>query len=309
MKKFLLLSVVLILSLQSKSQVIFCPPGAEWNSLFSGSMFSPGNTFNEQIKYTGDSIEGLDTLKILSHNRFFMTCGPYTNTTLIKQKGDTVFFKNKFSQNNWQILYNYATPISQSWQTTLTTLSQTKTITYTVQAIGTTTVNGLSLKQMTVTSSDWGGTVITERFGSNAFLFNFTSKSYSACDGDMFIEFLCYKDNSFGVKQFGEKACDYYTRNSVGLEKYNQDDKLTVFPNPTNSLLNLNFPLDFFSTTQINIRVLNIAGAELFNKTITESEIKELNIKFDLRTFENGIYFLEVFNDGKHVTTQKIIKK
>ena len=309
MNKLLLLSLTLILIFQSKSQVVFCPPGAEWHSLFSGAIFFPGNTFNEQIKYTGDSIEGLDTIKILSHNRFFMTCGPYTNATLIKQKGDTIFFKNKFSQNTWQILYNYATPVNQSWQTTLTTLSQTKTVTYTVQAIGTTTVNGLSLKQMTVSSSDWGGTVITERFGSNAFLFNFISRSLSSCDGDMFIEFLCYKDNSFGAKQFGEKACDYYTRNSVGLEKYNQPDILTVFPNPTNDHINIQATSTLFSNKNITLRLLNIAGVEVLNKLVSEEDLKASKIKLDLSNFEKGIYFLGIFSDGKFMATQKILKE
>ena len=214
-----------------------------------------------------------------------------------------------FTQNNWQILYNYATPISQSWQTTLTTLSQTKTITYTVQAIGTTTVNGLSLKQMTITSSDLGGSVITERFGSNAFLFHFISKSFSACDADMFIEFLCYKDNSFGFKQFSEKSCDYYTRNTVGLEKYNLCDILTVFPNPTNGLITIQTTSTLFSNKNITLRLLNIAGVEVVNKIISEEDFKESKIKLDLSSFEKGIYFLGIFSDGKFIATQKILKE
>jgi hypothetical protein len=229
-----------------------------------------------------------------------MTCGPRTNTTLIKQKGDTVFFKNKFSDHNWQILYNYATPIGQSWQTTLTTLSQTKTVTYTVQAIGTTTVNGLSLKQMTVSSSDWGGTVITERFGSNAFLFNFISRNIGSCDSDIFIEFLCYQDDSFGLKQFTEKACDYRTYNSVGINEL-AGDKFGIFIYPNPVMRELTVESDFTESAHLIL-------TDVYGKELKRVEFENAS-KVDVRDLESGIYFVSIKRNGKMIQNTKFIKE
>ncbi|WP_317899590.1 T9SS type A sorting domain-containing protein [Aurantibacillus circumpalustris] len=120
-------------------------------------------------------------------------------------------------------------------------------------------------------------------------------------------------NNPMFYVKYDSTGCDTttaYCLNLTGLNKINKENEsITVYPNPTNGLLNLNFPIDFSSIKKISIRILNIAGAELINKTITTSDFKESTFKLDLETFENGIYFLEVFNDGKHITTRKIIKE
>ncbi|WP_317900089.1 T9SS type A sorting domain-containing protein [Aurantibacillus circumpalustris] len=91
---------------------------------------------------------------------------------------------------------------------------------------------------------------------------------------------------------------------TTGIFETSSDSKeFLSYPNPTDGSLNLNFSIDFFSSKKISIRILNVAGAEMLNKIITESDIN-----LDLTAFGNGIYFLEVLNDEKLLMTRKIIK-
>lgn len=126
------------------------------------------------------------------------------NLTLIKQKGDTIFFRNLITQHSWQILYNYAAPAGQSWQTKvdrLDPINGTYSVTYTitVDSAKNILVNNLNLKTLfakyqviegpNIISSD--AVQITERFGSNLFMFSYTD--FFASDGDLFYKFLCYQ--------------------------------------------------------------------------------------------------------------------
>ena len=300
MKKLLLLLFVLF-SLKPKAQVVFCPPGAEWHYLFSGSMFFPGNTYNETIKYIGDSISGTDTIKILSHFRFFLQCSPTVSKTLIKQKGDTIFFYNKRTQNSWQILYNFAAPAGQGWQTTVLQSNNTAiTFSYTVGSVDYVTVNGFSLRRLILYGLS---TTIIERFGCDQFLFNYSNSGLGFCDGNGFLEFLCYKDNLFGTKQFGDKSCTYYTSNGVGIneEKLNEAH-IKVYPNPTKDLLTVES--EKFGTTT-SICLYTIKGQKVLNI----DEISTAGVQFNLGKLEKGIYILKVFNNEELMATEKIIKE
>jgi hypothetical protein len=173
MKKALLLVFAFFLLNKIQAQTVFCPLGAEWHYLFNFLGFLPGNSINENIKYTGDTLEGSDNVKILTHTRFFLQCSPVVNKTLIKQKGDTVFFKNSRTLNGWQILYNFAALPGQSWTTSvLQNDSSVSTFTYSVDSVKQISVNGFSLKNLYVTKAGFSffpavQIQITERFGSS----------------------------------------------------------------------------------------------------------------------------------------------
>src|ERR1043165_6473023 len=105
MKQLLLLFLIFLVTTKIQAQVVFCPPGAEWHYNFRTEFLQ--RTDNVTIKYVGDTLWGLDLLKILSATRFYVdqNCRSVSRT-LIKQKGDTIFMNNNRTQNSWQILYN-----------------------------------------------------------------------------------------------------------------------------------------------------------------------------------------------------------
>lgn len=306
MKKLIFI-FLLIIEFDAQAQVVFCPPGAEWHYLFNGTIFFPGTTYNETIKYSGDTIEGTDTVKILSHIRFFTACGkwPYPRVTYIKQKADTIYFKNSFTQGTWQVLFNFAALPGQSWHSTIQ-LSSTVTQTYTttVNSVSTVTINGYTLKQLHISNSGaWFGGLITERFGGNLFLFNFSYRTPSSCDGDWLLENLCYTDSVFGTHQFGEHDCGYSTVNLNGLFESETGSGFRIYPVPAANQFNLELNR---SVKNLSLHMMNAFGQIFF---IPYNELENGKFEVDVSKLESGIYFLKLLENGELIGIRKIIKQ
>ena len=74
-------------------------------------------------------------------------------------------------------------------------------------------------------------------------------------------------------------------------------DKLLIYPNPSNGLINIELDkLNFY-----NISISNILAKEVYNSTISA-----VNTKLDLSNFDKGLYFIEL-NDGENIFTKKLI--
>lgn len=307
MKPFIVICFFFFFQSSLEAQVVFCAKGAEWNYLFNGSIFSPGNTYNETIKYEGDTIDGQDTVKILSHNRFYLACGSYVwpRQTLLKQKADTIFFKNSLTSGTWQILYNFAALPGQSWTTTTQKgYTITETFTTTVNSVTTVTINGLALKQLNVSStSKWYSPVITERLGSSLFLFNLSLGHVSSCDGDWLLENLCYRDSTFGLLQYGEHSCYYYTVNSTGIFKEEMQLNFEMYPVPANELINLNFNRVLKNP---EIQISDIQGRLISKQTINKSTDC---YSIDISELKSGLYYLNMFENGKWIGSNKLVKE
>ncbi len=311
MKKFLLTLFVLIVFCHLQSQVVFCPKGAEWSYIFTDYYPRPGYV-NETIKYVGDSIIGTDTLKVLSHSKFFTQINfGGTAKTYIKQRGDTVFMKNNRTINKWQILYNYAALPGQSWTNTLVvgSISGSVTSTYTtlVTAASTTILNNQTLKVLSVSTSPGPGLLysniskITERIGSSVFLFNYFSKA--ASDGDYYAEFLCYKDNAFDI-QFTDKLCNF--SNMMGIDESALKENLVrIYPNPANDILNVEFKTE---SDEARFVITDVLGQLVLDKGVMKQDSRESG-QLDVSELKKGIYFLKVFDKEKLIGIEKIIKE
>jgi hypothetical protein len=308
MRKLLLFIFILTLS-KTNAQVVFCPPGAEWHYTFNHP-FGP-EVYNEQIKYVWDTLVGSVPAKVLQHSRFFNernmgNDGP----TAIKQSGDTVFMRNARTQHAWQILYNFNVSQGHIWQNMLVVgvFSSTSIVTYTVvvDSVKFKVIDGFNLKHLYVKyHTSYGNTtatsaVIIERFGCTNFLFNFLN--WAVSDGDFISGFLCYKDNTFGLKQFTSKPCDYSNLTEIGELKTN-DEILKVYPNPTSEILTIERPSRL---QNLEARLINLLGEEILSDRQT---IQDERLRMDLGNLKNGIYFLQVLENGKLTATQKIIKQ
>lgn len=230
MKSILCAFALLLVSISVKAQTKFCPPGATWNYLFTAPW--PGiGTNNYVATYFRDSIIGTDTLKMIIHNRFLLVNSlPNAAITLIKQKGDTLFFNNSQSGGVWQILYNFGGVAGSSWKNTVAGINYTSTI----NSVSQVTVGGLQLKQLAIhlqSTCQMFGSLnynVTERIIGSNFLFNFV-----ACqtDGDLPLGLLCYKDNQIGTINLGTVGCLY--SNPAGLVGINNTTTdVEIFPNP-----------------------------------------------------------------------------
>lgn len=285
-------------------QITFCPPGAEWHYGFYNVPAWAGiyNYENAGIKYTGDSIIGLDTLKILRHSHFYLDCNfpDEVKITLIKQKGDTVFFKNTKTLGSWQILYNYACTPGTGWQTTIlggnSGFTGTQTFTYMVTAVSYTTINGVNLKQLNL-----GGYKIIERLGwSGSFLFNFYSER--GCDGFYYRDMFCYQDAQFGLKQFTDKLCGF--SGIDGINQYEQNSLLKIYPNPVRNSVTLELDQSKFSNSEL--RIMTMLGEKV--KVLPNLQFEGGLQTLDLPDVKSGVYVLEIFKEGRLIAAQKLIK-
>jgi hypothetical protein len=281
-------------------QIKFCHPGAFWNYSFVnipawGGIYSYSN---EQIVYTGDSIALGDTIKFLSHKKYYSTCYNSQQTlikrTLIKQKGDTIFFRNAITNNSWQILINFATPVGGSWQTTYNKANGSPaTFSFTVDSIKQVLENGYSLKRLYTQLG-----MFTERFGCHNFMFPYYSFA-GGCDGLWFADFLCYTDQSFGTKQFTDKACSYSGQINVnGLSDHSGEDLWQISPNPGNSV----FLISSSAELSYNYQVYSASG-ELLN---SGQALKVLEL--DLKDSAPGLYYV-VLREGSNSLCLKLVKQ
>lgn len=93
----------------------------------------------------------------------------------------------------------------------------------------------------------------------------------------------------------GCTTVDYVVLSSVtGLTTTNQSHPLKVYPNPSSGTFSIEGNLD--SGTAAQIRVSNLLGQQLLEQTIVGST---LNLVVTANTWENGIYIIEIIQEGK----------
>lgn len=267
-------------------QVVFCPAGATWNYSFVhipawGGIY---NFVNEQITYTHDSVLDGSPVKVLQHKYYYYQCynvgWSQLKHTCIKQKGDTVFFRNARTNHTWQILYNYATQQGDSWTTTLLKADNTTySLSITVDSVGQVIRNGHTLRRLYIPGGD-----ITERFGNAKFLFHFPSYA-AGCDGYYFAEFLCYSDSAFGKSAFTDKSCFFSGQIDINSLGELSEDAVTVFPNPTKDAL-------FVQLDGRNIETVTLWTAT--GKKIKEETVMSGQVRISLTDLPEGLYLMDI---------------
>jgi hypothetical protein len=308
-----LFRILFFLSVYNASaQIVFCPPGAEWR--YSVFVFGQMNDDIETIKYTGDSIVGTDTVKVLKHTRFYKADNYPLNMKLsfIKQIGNKVLLKNLITKNTWQTLYDFDALPGQSWISNILKpcdASNTVTTLYTVivDSVKNTTVNGINLKQLvvkywsqqSVLPLGYEKVTITERFGANRFLFNFfCSASWS--DGDILRAPLCYKDNAFSSIQFSSVNCD---GTNLGLTQNTyQNFDFQIFPNPSNRMIGIH------SDSKMLDEDVVISIKDLFGREVKRLKWHSEKNEIDIDQLSNGIYLLSISSKQKVYESIKLIK-
>jgi len=93
-------------------------------------------------------------------------------------------------------------------------------------------------------------------------------------------------------------AINVYKNNTPTFIEDVVDSELTVYPNPSSSIFNIDLPNEVKT-----ISVVDISG-----KTIIKKSDKDIKPYVDLSDFKNGIYFINLEMDNKIITT-KIVKE
>jgi len=78
---------------------------------------------------------------------------------------------------------------------------------------------------------------------------------------------------------------------------------LTIYPNPTKGVFNINF--ETLILQDININIINSLGQQVYTSPFN-NHIGTLNEKVDLASFSEGLYFVKITNNHGELITQRI---
>jgi hypothetical protein len=91
-----------------------------------------------------------------------------------------------------------------------------------------------------------------------------------------------------------------YEQTSVGMH-YLDDDVFYIYPNPTKDLLKIDVGRFKNNNEDYTIKIVDIFGKEIFNEILKE--------EIDVSKLDQGIYSLQLYEDGKLIGTKKILKE
>ena len=94
--------------------------------------------------------------------------------------------------------------------------------------------------------------------------------------------------------------------NTIGVEEIENNFNLTVFPNPTNGLLTVNFYSG--KNENVNLAIFDILGKELFSeKDIYNSG--SFTKQLDISQYKSGVYFVKLQNKNSRIVKKIVIEK
>jgi hypothetical protein len=92
----------------------------------------------------------------------------------------------------------------------------------------------------------------------------------------------------------------------VGVEENVADQRLRVFPNPTEGLLNVQF--DAPQSGKAQIEVFNVLGERVFEATRATAAGTQREV-IDMSTLTGGIYFVNITADGVRASRKVTLNK
>ena len=122
----------------------------------------------------------------------------------------------------------------------------------------------------------------------------------------------CYIANIVSNASFANLVCfehknvQYMAQSclTLGLKERTINSSINIYPNPSNGMLTLQ--LEDATLSNYNLKLINVLGQEeRMDELVKQSEIITLNIQ----RLKKGIYFLQVFDSGKLMCTEKIVKE
>jgi hypothetical protein len=115
--------------------------------------------------------------------------------------------------------------------------------------------------------------------------------------------------NPFFFVKYDSMGCDssltYCQSVAAGENELEiKSDRLKIYPNPSSGLLHLE--LTSKNLNNYKLKLTNVLGAdEVFVDTGKQNDV----LRIDINHLKNGIYFLQVLDEGKLIHTEKIIKE
>jgi hypothetical protein len=302
MKKILFFSLLALTCINLFAQD-WAPVGAKW---FYDQQFTFSGDIN-YILYTSEKdtiVKGQSCRKITK--RHDLDCYDRPQIELMFSKSDSVFFY-EHTMDSFQLLYCFNAQKNDTWlfmfQEDIS--GRIDTVHVVVDSIFNTIANAQSLRSLYVTYTIGYenfqyqySSVIVEKIGDLAYMFNFFPISAFVCDADWSEGIRCYEDPVFGNYHFPEMdPCEYtYIENGINTAEH---DNLCIYPNPVVNMLRLDVAN---SSGKQTIQILNGIGQVQY---IDNNFIGE---PINIQQLSDGMYFLN-FSDKDNIVVKKFVVK
>ncbi len=308
MKKKIITSLFIIQTLFCSAQ-IWSNLGAEWHYGYVnyGPPVSHGYL---KLKYVNDSLIGSVTYKKLKVTPYYAyTFGMFTNYSILLNENSKLI---TLFTGNIDTLFNFNANIGDKWlRVRIGSTSSDITRRYvTVIDTGHVIINSMSLKKLVLSYQHGGYATATvtnyldtiyEKIGSvkqflNPAEIETTPMIPDVSGNKVFANFRCYSDNTFALYQYSSALnCTAV----VGIEENKLSiNNISVFPNPTTTVLNIIDKYHQFNNATMEIK--NYLG-QIILTTPFSSQI-------NLSNLSEGMYFLTL-KDEFNFNTIKIIKR
>lgn len=283
-----------------------------WNWTFPGGTPASSILQNPVVTYTTPG--AYNSVKLVVTNAFgtdsvtkysYIAVSPGTQPTITLNKNDTIcqgtsILLNASSGNSYlwyptlQTVYSISTALTSSHCVTVTDIFGCSKTSDTVDiyvapvpAVPTITLSNDTLYSSFATGNQWlnSGVIIPGATNSYYVLpwfgLTITLQQIDSITG-------CYSTSIafVGIDELGENGISY-----------------SVYPNPSNGIVNLIFQSNF--TSDVSIEITDIVGREVYDKKYNSFNGREENV-IDLSTVGQGIYILTLRNT-KGVVSKKIV--
>ena len=314
MRKLILLIFILYISNFIKAQN-WCPPNAEWHftrNFVAGSAYTK-HTFTNTL-----TINSLQCQQINYYSERYSylsnSVSSFTNTLYTHLNNNVVYLYNAVS-NNFDTLFNYNAIIGNKWSLPNKTTTNCYKSRVLVIDTGHNYIQGVNLKWFKVTVNGYVGSgtaysfndTIYERMGClNSYFYSPNDVCYTIADIEQGGPLRCYSDNQIpNYKRYWfSNSCNYYYNPTTQIKENINNIDFNIYPNPTYNFLNVEIVTHSGVARNNKIKIVNTLG-QITQTTNIQNQKTILNIS----ALQNGIYFLQVFDAEKLISTQKIIKE
>jgi hypothetical protein len=154
-------------------------------------------------------------------------------------------------------------------------------------AVPTITIVGNTLTSNLTTGNQW--------YLNNTLIIGATSQTFTPIASG---SYTLAVTNSFGCSN--NSIATHFT--TTGIGSISENNLLTVFPNPSNGIVTLNFA---GKNEPVIVEVINNVGQQVYTEKIIDCT-NDCNKIIDLSSFKKGIYLFRIVSNG-NIQTRKIL--
>lgn len=234
--------------------------------------------------------------------------------TIICQGQSAILLSNSNTDNQWNLnglpiagatSPSYSATATGNYSVTVSTNGCTGTsvnipvvVNPSPLAVGSATNDVNGLVQFTNNSTNFFAT--QWNFGDGTAFSNSTNPSHLYTENGVYqVSLTVYNDCGSNTVTFNVEVLQ------TGIKALNNDQSLSIAPNPTKDQILVNF--NDASTKSLNINMVNLAGQVIYSESINNFNGK-FKQNISLGNFASGVYFVQMVTDSK-VITRKVIKE